>query len=858
MNDRPPAVQSKGQGSLAVGGSVTGSVLVSGSQNLIIQAGQVMLQAAGQARAQQRDPAAMLRVLALLAAPVYDPRHPDRMPVPLDLRQEWHGLAQAVRESRAPILLARLLPPTLDTLRAALSPRAQAQHAFPHVLHFSGHAWQGGLLLEDELGQVHAATTRELEAGLRGLPQPLDLVVLNGCESAADARSAAQALVGSGLTRAAVGHARPVCDPEAVAFAACLYAELTNGHPLDQAVERASRHVTTQPVILLGDKELRFAHLTGGEPWVDDRRPTGNLPSPASFFFGRGKELVDLAHTLERPPAVGVVSGPAGIGKSSLLVEAAHRHAWRFPGGVAFAEGPRPEEVRPTAAADLLARLAGGLGLTPPPDRLEEALWQHTAAQPTLLLLDNLEGLLPTELHRLRQFLARLGAESAALLALRPPCPALEGLPTARPLPLHHGLAADPAVRYACALADRWRVPLGQDEAAHLAAAADGHPRLIETLVAQARQRDLADLLDEVKARRGDFAAQIEAVYAWSAARLAERGRLDAWAALLLFPAGRAPEGPLRTAVGKEGLDALRGAALADFDPAAQLWRWHATVTDYARAHWPLTEEERRGRLAAILPAWTRWLERLEAKTAGTAARLEDQRPNLEALIEAGAQADYEPARGWFQALHRAFPPPDRTLALRDFEAMVYRAWADAAGRADAVEDRAIALVMTGYALSALGRREAALAATQEAADLYRELARANPPAFRPDLATSLNNLGRDLSALGRREEALQATQEAADLYRELARANPPAFLPDLATSLNNLGDRLSETGQREEALAAYEEAVRTLLLFFRALPAAFADRMEYMLRDYVAACERAKREPEQKLVEEVQRLLSQ
>jgi len=50
------------------------------------------------------------------------------------------------------------------------------------------------------------------------------------------------------------------------------------------------------------------------------------------------------------------------------------------------------------------------------------------------------------------------------------------------------------------------------------------------------------------------------------------------------------------------------------------------------------------------------------------------------------------------------------------------------------------------------------------------------------------------------------------------------------------------------------EEAARTLLPFFRALPAAFADRMEYMLRDYVAACREAEREPDWELVEEVRR----
>ena len=113
-----------------------------------------------------------------------------------------------------------------------------------------------------------------------------------------------------------------------------------------------------------------------------------------------------------------------------------------------------------------------------------------------------------------------------------------------------------------------------------------------------------------------------------------------------------------------------------------------------------------------------------------------------------------------------------------------------------------------GIRLSDLGRREEALAATQEAVDIHRRLAQSRPDAFLPDLAVSLNNLGTDLSDLGRREEALAAAQEAVDIYRRLAQSRPDAFLPDLARSLNNLGNRLSDLGRREEALAAAQEAV--------------------------------------------------
>lgn len=321
-----------------------------------------MLNAVQQASLSQRDPARMLRVLALLAAPVYDPNSPDQYPTPLDLRQEWHVLADGVRQSGAPILLARLTLPTLDALRYALSPRAWEQGVFPHVLHFSGHAWREGLLLEDELGQVHAATTTEVLNALKGMPHPLDLVVLNGCESAVDARSVAQALMDGGFARAVVGHERSVLDPEAVAFAARLYAELTGGFTLKEAVDRAQKQITTHQVVLLGDTTLCFEKLSGGEPVVNDLRPKGNLPSQSALFLGRGRELVEISSALAHPPAIIVLSGPPGIGKTSLVLEAAHRNAWRFPGGVAYAAGPRPEDIRTATAAEMLTALAGALG----------------------------------------------------------------------------------------------------------------------------------------------------------------------------------------------------------------------------------------------------------------------------------------------------------------------------------------------------------------------------------------------------------------------------------------------------------------------------------------------------------------
>jgi tetratricopeptide (TPR) repeat protein len=132
-----------------------------------------------------------------------------------------------------------------------------------------------------------------------------------------------------------------------------------------------------------------------------------------------------------------------------------------------------------------------------------------------------------------------------------------------------------------------------------------------------------------------------------------------------------------------------------------------------------------------------------------------------------------------------------------------------AAERPDAFRpDLARSLNSLGNRLDALGRRQEALDATDEAVAIRRSLAAEQPDAFRPDLAKSLHNLGIRLDALGRRVEALDATEEAVGLYRSLAAEQPNAFRADLASSLNNLGIRLNALGRREEALAATEEAV--------------------------------------------------
>ncbi len=147
-----------------------------------------------------------------------------------------------------------------------------------------------------------------------------------------------------------------------------------------------------------------------------------------------------------------------------------------------------------------------------------------------------------------------------------------------------------------------------------------------------------------------------------------------------------------------------------------------------------------------------------------------------------------------------------------------------------------------GTVLSELGRRDAALAAFDEALGIYRP--QAHPAAYQPDVAMTLNNLGTVLSDLGRRDEALAAYNEALDIYRQLAQAHPAAYQPAVAMTLNNLGNVLRELGQNKEALSCFQEALELYKPFVDEWPAAFSQNFSVVLRNYISVAEESDTDP--------------
>lgn len=120
--------------------------------------------------------------------------------------------------------------------------------------------------------------------------------------------------------------------------------------------------------------------------------PPAQLPAGSPAFVGRRRELSELAALLDRPAdrvRVAVVSGPAGVGKTTTVVEAAHRARGLFPDGQLYAEGTRGGAAVP--ARDILGAFLRDLGTAgddiPPSAADRAALFRSVCARRRLLIV---------------------------------------------------------------------------------------------------------------------------------------------------------------------------------------------------------------------------------------------------------------------------------------------------------------------------------------------------------------------------------------------------------------------------------------------------------------------------------------
>ncbi|MGW2255898.1 ATP-binding protein [Kitasatospora sp. NPDC001660] len=131
-------------------------------------------------------------------------------------------------------------------------------------------------------------------------------------------------------------------------------------------------------------------------------RPPAQLPADLPDFTSRAGSLEAVRRSLGRDGAVGrtpvlVVTGPGGIGKTSLAVHAAHAMRDRYPDGQLFAD-VRGAGPAPPPAAEVAARLLRALGVSPTdvPATLDEraALYRSLLTDRRVLIVldDVLDG----------------------------------------------------------------------------------------------------------------------------------------------------------------------------------------------------------------------------------------------------------------------------------------------------------------------------------------------------------------------------------------------------------------------------------------------------------------------------------
>jgi predicted ATPase/class 3 adenylate cyclase len=183
---------------------------------------------------------------------------------------------------------------------------------------------------------------------------------------------------------AAVGHGGQVVASEATAV--LITSALADEVALRDLGRHALKDIPTPEHIFQVDAPGR---RTAFPPLRVASVVPGNLPDRLTSFVGRTADLDELDALLERARLV-TLTGPGGIGKTSLAVELARRRSAAVPDGAWFVA---LETL--TDPTDVAATIARTLGLHDGAERsAADALPGYLATRSTLLVLDNFEQIL--------------------------------------------------------------------------------------------------------------------------------------------------------------------------------------------------------------------------------------------------------------------------------------------------------------------------------------------------------------------------------------------------------------------------------------------------------------------------------
>jgi predicted ATPase len=505
-----------------------------------------------------------------------------------------------------------------------------------------------------------------------------------------------------------------------------------------------------------------------------------NLPAQPGPLVGRERELAELAELIPDGPVVTLV-GPGGSGKTRLALQAAAESVDEFADGVLWvplATVTDPEVVEPTIAQTIGA---------------QDGVAAHVDEKRMLLLLDNVEQLLPDVAARLAEIAER--------------CPYRRLLITSRsPLRIagEREYPVEPLPETDAVLLFRERAFLAEpDEAVReICRRLDGLPLAIELAAARTRllppDRLLARLelaLPLLTGGRRDAPARqqtLRATIEWSYDLLsADEQRL--FACLGVFAGSFT----------LEAAEAVCGARLDDVESLLEqslLRRWSSgrlgmleTIREYAaeRIEELAEREPLRRRLLEYLLGLAQPGDReIEGLSGEEVERLDAERDNFRGALAWALATD--PLRCLELAIALG-----RFWVIRAY-VEGYRWLTQALAEANAAPPalKAEGLLWAGSCRFFTGDYAGSAALSEEALSLFRRLG------DRQRVADTLDRLAAQQLAVGRVEEARASTTESLALFEQLGDRRRTMY------PLNKLAELERRDGRPEQARAALERSV--------------------------------------------------
>lgn len=789
-------------------------------------------------------------------------------------------LVEAVESLGELAELTVLTPPTFPALQQVLE-RAAADGKPFHVVHFDGHGVYdrvhglGALCFEDprDGGKLHGrgiafVDAREMAAVVRDHRIPL--VFLEACQSAqAEAdptASVAAALLEEGVT-SVVAMSHSVLVETARRFVQAFYAALAGGARVGHAMLAGQQALygDTYRGKIMGAGDLHLHDWFVPVLYQEEHDPQlvtallpravrhlqaqqrrlnlGALPEPPPHHFqGRSRELLALERLLH-DHHYAVVRGQGGMGKTTLAVELAR---WLVRTGrfrrAAFVSLEAVSDVR--SVLDSLGRQVlpeGSNWSVAQYSDLHHALQpvqQALADHPTLIVLDNMESVLPDatgqapvgaapveELFALCQELLNADPATRLVFASR------ESLPepfSQEPREFRLGpLSRDDAIALVSqVMAQEGVTPHPSDpgstpqEIIDLVEAVDRHPRALVLLTREvarmgvrATTEALRDLMAALHARYPDDRQQsLYASVELSLRRLAPEVReqlrplavfhgganLIVWAHMLGVDTETVRN--LARAVIVVGLGEGMDHSHFRLDPALPSY----LLRELSQAG----QERLMARWAGGMEQLLRFLYEQMSRDARLAAQLTLlELPNLLALLT------------WLQDREAPEQVVDMADSVETLLARLGRPHAlaqatavrEEASRALGGWSRASYLTGSGNIDRLLDRGElqGALTAAQHLLQRCLETGESAYPGAGYDVAMAHFKLGRALRLLGDAEGALQPLTEAQQRFQRLADRGDTDAKRMASVAIVDYGDCLRDLGRLAEAAAAYEEAIQ-------------------------------------------------